>query len=149
MGVCLAGICLISAASIKVSTAQEAREGREEVPPRLAERLEMLEKSVLRDPYKPQETVLARLDRLEVEVQRHTGKDARADARVISNLEKAVEASRRQGEDLARRLKAIEADRGAESITPREVQALRREIDRASDALEDLADRVQRLEARR
>lgn len=134
---------------MQVSTAQDTREPREENPPRLTERLEILEKSVLRDPYKPQETVLARLDRLELEYKRHTGQDARADERILSSLEKAVEANRRQGEELARRLKAMEGERNAESISPREVQALRREIDRAAHALEDLDDRVQRLESRR
>ena len=125
---------------------------QEDAAARVEERLAMLEKAVLRDPYKPQETVLSRLERIERELlerQRIAAKTDRADDRALAELHKAVETSRRQGDDLARRVKALEFAKPGDAVNPREMQELRREVDRATTQLNDLANRVRSLESRR
>jgi hypothetical protein len=148
----LGGVGVMVLAGVLISAPSRAQGVQEDAAARVEERLAMLEKAVLRDPYKPQETVLSRLERIERELlerQRIVEKADRGDERSLAELHKTLENTRKQGDDLARRVKALESAKTADPLDPRELRELRRELDRATTQLNDLANRVRSLETRR
>jgi hypothetical protein len=148
----LGGVGVMVLAGVFISAPSSAQGVQEDAAARVEERLAMLEKAVLRDPYKPQETVLSRLERIERELlerQRTAEKADRGDQRSLAELHKMLENTRKQGDDLARRVKALESAKTADPLDPRELRELRRELDRATTQLNDLANRVRSLETRR
>ncbi|WP_428938974.1 hypothetical protein [Fontivita pretiosa] len=121
---------------------------------KLSERVDVLERTVLSDPTRPDRTVLARLEKVELalakfgidEPGRYVGR------RTFEDIRTAAEQALQKAQELDRRLKAIEAERrggGSDDALLRELRDLRREMERLARTVEDLKQQVHRLETRR
>jgi len=121
---------------------------------KLGERVDVLERTVLSDPTRPDRTVLARLDKVELalarfgidEPGRYVGR------RTFEDVRAAAEQALQKAQELDRRLKALEVERrggGSDDALLRELRDLRRELERLARTVEDLKQQVHRLETRR
>ena len=117
---------------------------------KLDERVQTLERAVLRDPFKPQNTVLARLEFLErqfIERDKSADKSAASDQRTLEEMRKVIEKNQRVTDELARSVKSLE--QGGGGAARNELQQLRRDVERSARSLNDLTERVRRLEAKK
>jgi len=83
---------------------------------KLAQRIAALEKTVARNPYHPQDTVLARLDTLEEQIKTMQQEQRRAGdsgdlARELKNLKSDLDRQNRTLDDLKTRVTKLEAKR--------------------------------------
>lgn len=117
----------------------------------LTERVEKLERLVQRNPYQPRETVLARLDAVEVQLKTladESSKSTRQQARDDTQLDRTLQAMQRDLRDLDRRLKSLEtAQRRATS--DQDLRTLKTQLQALDRAVNDLKTRVSKLESRR
>jgi chromosome segregation ATPase len=111
-----------------------------------------LEKTVLTDNLRPKATVLARLDAIEQRLKdrdKADEKEAKSDEGALGDLRKAVDKGQKQNEDLLRRMKALEEKQGGGEAKADDVQALRRDVDRTTKVLDELKERIRKLETKK
>lgn len=99
----------------------------------LAARVEALEKAVLRDPLHPTRPVIARLDAGEQRLS-------------------AIEKHQAETHDFDRRLTSVETQQRQavrDAVDPRDLRELQRKVDRLTKGLDDLKQRLQKLESKR
>lgn len=113
----------------------------------ISERLTALERAIIRNPDRPRETVLARLEVIE-ELLRKQEKAAQAD-----ETKKVLDAAAVEQERMERRLKILEnkaqeAARNNINEMNESLRALKKDLANFQQTLKDLSDRVRRLEQR-
>lgn len=121
---------------------------------KLAQRLAALEKVVLDDPFRPKNTVLARLDAIEErlgKLDKQGVAEAKEDSRTLDAMRDGMKETTRSIEHLERRLKAVEQDKkgGADAGLAADVRELKRDVDQIERTLDDLKNRVSKLESKR
>lgn len=123
-----------------------------EAQERLAKRVETLESLVIRNPFRPRETVLARLDAIEAKLaadEKAAVDKARQQGRSQQDLQRTLDAMTKQMNSMDDRMQKLEGTASKTSIDRREVDALKRDLAAAQRTLKTLEDRVRRLEASR
>jgi hypothetical protein len=146
---------------VPASVAADA-DGQTQQNLKLAERIDKLERAVLVDPFHPNTTVLARLDSLERSVREIVQGDpvaGRADARALDDLRKSLERVERDRAEMDKRLVTVERtqerhqnqidqqqQRGGGDEAGRQVREIRNDLEQMSRSLDDLRDRLTRLE---
>ena len=121
---------------------------------KLTERITALEVTVVRDPFRPKDTVLSRLEVVE-EKLKDFGKagatDAKGEQRSFEELRKAMEKVQKQNDELDRKLKALAQDRpdGGDGAVAKAVKEMQGEVDGLQRGLDDLKARVAKLENKR
>lgn len=123
---------------------------------RLRERLDVLEKTVLADPYRPTKTVLARLSSAEEAIEKLRKRDAQAESDTDADaktVREALSAMEKDDEDLQRRVKTLEDQArrrdGNAGAAAGQVAELERDLARLSRSVDDLSARVKRLESKK
>ena len=137
-----------SVPTVPITMADDAGGARDD---KLAERVTQLERRVLEDPYRPKETILARLESLEETVRRMAKADeatSKLDTRASDQQRKEQERHTKEHETLDRRLKDVEKGRGG-TTDPADIRELRKEADALRRSVDDLKVRVGRLESKR
>ncbi len=117
----------------------------------LTERVELLEKLIIKDSFHPDKTVLARLESVEENVKGLTKSgvvDGKADDKAQNDLQRSLKETQRNIEQIERRLKAAEQDKPAGGDTA-DLRELRRDLKNVQSTVDALGDRVRKLEAKR
>ena len=116
---------------------------------KLQDRVDVLEKVVLTDPYHPTQTVLSRLDVAEKtikELQKHDNDSAKVEVKDDESLTEL----QKDSDDLNRRLKAAEDQlRRSGAGDENDLRDLKRTVDQLDRSVDDLKERVKRLEAKK
>lgn len=120
---------------------------------KLQDRVDVLDKTVLSDPYHPTQTVLSRLDVAEKsikELAKHDNESAKVEVKDDESLRKTIAELQKDSEEINKRLKAAEDQlrRGAAGDT-NDVRDLKHSVDQLDRSLDDLKERVKRLEAKK
>ncbi len=116
----------------------------------LTERVTALEKLVVRDPFRPDSTLLARVEAIEKQLKaddRTRQAAAKADEQSLRQLNDTLTRLTRQAQEQDKRLKTIEQER--RSTGGNELRQLQRDLDQMKRTIDDLRMRVSRLEARK
>lgn len=128
--------------------AEEAAKAQAE----LTRRVEKLESVVIRDPFRPRNAVLARLDTIEATLaeRRKAETDAaRQRGRDDVDLRRTLDAITKQMSRIETRLDALERNTVKGTGDTRKLDTLQRDLDTAKRTLKTLEDRVRRLESSR
>ena len=116
----------------------------------LERRVADLERIILRDANDPRRTVLARIEAIERRLDERAREEER-EGRVMRDdrvaLDRRFDQITRGQQEIERRLRTLEADRGGANVE-RELQQLQRDQQSIERTLRDLADRVRRVEGR-
>jgi hypothetical protein len=144
----LAGVVLLGLAIVAGGALSAGRQ--EDAVAALERRVADLERIILRDANDPRRTVLARVEAIERRLDERA-RDEERDGRVLRDdraaLDRRLDQLTRGQQEIERRLRALEADRGGANVE-RELQQLQRDQQSIERTLRDLADRVRRVEGR-
>ncbi len=135
-----------------MTTASVEADESAEVHAQLEKRIEKLESVVVRDPFRPRDTVLARLEAIEktlAERDRSAADAARQQRKEDIDLQRTLEAITKQITRMDDRLKALERTSSKATVEPREIENLKRDLDATKRTLKSLEDRLRRLESSR
>ena len=120
---------------------------------KLQDRVDVLEKTVLTDPYHPTQTVLSRLDVAEKvikELQKHDNDSSKVEVKDDESMRKSLAELQKDSDDLNRRLKAAEDQLRRSGVgDANDLRDLKRTIDQLDRSVNDLRERVKRLEAKK
>ena len=120
---------------------------------KLQDRVDILEKTVLSDPYHPTQTVLSRLTAAEKaikELQKHDNDSAKVEVKDDESMQKSMAELQKDSDELNRRLKAAEDQlRRSAAGDSNDLRDLKRTIDQLDRSVDDLKERVKRLEAKK
>ena len=120
----------------------------------LESRVVALEKSVIKDPFHPDDTVLSRLrileDRLNA-ADKIGGQAAKTESREDDQVKRSLDALMRETRELDQRMRRAEdaARRPENPQSTTELRDLRSSLSQLTRTLDDLQERVRRLEAKR
>ena len=118
----------------------------------LRERIETLEKTVLTDPFQPKHTVLARLTAAEDAItvlQKHDAAAEKVGAKDDDAIQKSITELRKTSEVIERRLKSVEDQLHRNGpADANDLRDLKRSMDTMTRNVNDLKNRVKRLEAK-
>lgn len=144
----LAGVVLLGLAIVAGGALSAGRQ--EDGVAALERRVADLERIILRDANDPRRTVLARVEAIERRLDERA-RDEERDGRVLRDdraaLDRRFDQLTRGQQEIERRLRTLEADRGGANVE-RELQQLQRDQQSIERTLRDLADRVRRVEGR-
>ena len=117
----------------------------------LTDRVTILEKAVLDDPYQPKSTVLARLDAIERRLEgldKSDNADAKGDDQAFANLRKELDQQQEEDEAIQKRIAALEQTQKSGGTSDRDMRDVERSIDQLRKSVDELAKRVKSLEAK-
>lgn len=127
--------------------------GDDDVLKELQDRVDVLEKTVLADPLHPTRTLLSRLDAAEESVdqlQKHDNDTARVLGKDDETLHKALSELQKVSDELNRRLKVAEDHlRRSGAGGAVDLRELKRTLEEVDHSVDDLKERVKRLEAKK
>lgn len=120
---------------------------------KLQDRVDILEQTVLADPFHPTQTVLSRLDAAEKaikELQKHDNDSANVAGKDDESMRKSLTELQKDNDDLTRRLKAAEDQLHRSGVgDANDLRDLKRTVDQLDRTVDDLKERVKRLEAKK
>ncbi len=141
-------ICLILAAG---AMSPVSSRGGDDSAADLAERVAKLETLVQRDPFHPDDTVLARLAHLDKQlsaIDETSATGARLRDRDDADTAKSIDALNKRLKDMETRLRAAENPR-QDPADARALREIKTDLDKLDRTLDALQSRVSRLESRR